>query len=249
MLLLLCFVTLSGSNHTGKDVGHHIRTGDRAYATYDNTAALTAYQAAVQMDSTNYAATWKLARAHVDVGERVSDKKQRKKHFEKAADYARYAAVLAPDSVQGHVFLAVALGNLALNVGAKQRVRLAKDIKASADRALTIAPDNPIAWHVLGRWHREVATVSWLERRFAGLLFGGVPADASLEKSIYCFEQAVRFRPDFIHHHYELAVTLEKSKNFPKAIEHYERVLRLPGSDADDSIHKKNASERLKKLR
>ncbi len=226
-----------------------IRQGDSAYTHFDNTAALRAYQQAVQADSSNYEALWKLSRAYVDVGETFKKKNQRKQYFREGEKYARRAVEVNPDGARGHVFLAVALGRVALDAGAKKRVRLSKEIRAEIEKALALDPNDDIAWHVYGRWHRKMATLSWIERKFANLFLGGVPKDASKEKAVECFQKAIELNPNHINHHLELAITYEKLKKKDLAIAEYEKVLQLPKSDADDEEHKAKAEKRLKKLK
>jgi tetratricopeptide (TPR) repeat protein len=248
-ILIYFFSTCLAYAVENSSVSGLLHAGDRAYANHDNKTALVEYRRALQADTLNFTAAWKTARAYVDVGERFSEKNDRKQYFRKAEQTARKAVALAPDSVQGHLFLSVAMGNIALLTGAKQRVRLAHEIKSAVDRALELDPENAVAWHVLGRWHREVATVGWLEKRFAALLYGGIPADASLESAVKCFRRAIALEPDFIHHHYELAVTLEKLDRTAEAVDEYQKVISLPAGDADDDLHKQNARSRLEKLR
>ena len=225
-----------------------IAKGDSAYKAWDNAKALEYYQKAVQMDSTNYEALWKLSRAYVDVGEKLKDKKQRRKHFKKAEIFARKAISVNPDGSKGHLYLSIALGRVALDAGPKERVRLSKEIKAEVDKALSLDPNDDIAWHVLGRWHRKLATLSWIEKKFANIFLGGVPKEASVKTAAECFQKAISLNPNHIHHHLELGITYEKLKMKDKAIAEYKKVLELPKSDPDDDEYKAEARKRLKKL-
>ena len=225
-----------------------IQKGDEAYAKLDNQSALNAYQKAVELDPTNYEALWKLSRAYVDVGETLKDKDKRREYFKKAEEFARKAIEVNPDGSKGHLTLSIALGRVALDASPKERIRLSKEIKAEVDKALQLDPNDDIAWHVLGRWHRKLATLSWIEKKFANIFLGGVPKEASLEKAVEAFQKAIELNPGHINHHLELAITYEKMGQKEKAIAEYKKVLELPIKDADDPEHKAYAKERLEDL-
>ncbi len=225
-----------------------IQKGDEAYAKLDNQAALNAYQKAVELDPNNYEALWKLSRAYVDVGETLKDKDKRREYFKKAEEFARKAIEVNPDGSKGHLSLSVALGRVALDASPKERIRLSKEIKAEVDKALQLDPNDDIAWHVLGRWHRKLATLSWIEKKFANIFLGGVPKEASLEKAAEAFQKAIELNPNHINHHLQLAITYEKMGQKEKAIAEYKKVLELPIKDADDPEHKAYAKERLEDL-
>lgn len=231
-----------------QDVAQLIASGDKAYAEFNNEEALNYYQQAVQADPTNYEALWKLARAYVDVGERLKDKDKRSEFYKKSEEYARKAVEVNPDGAEGHLYLSIALGRVALDAGPKERIRLSKEIKAEVDKALELDPNNDIAWHVLGRWHRKLSSLSWIERGFANTFLGGVPKEASMDKAVECFQKAIELNPGHINHHLELAITYEKIGNKEAAKAEYQKVLDLPKTDADDDLHKEEARKRLKKL-
>jgi Tfp pilus assembly protein PilF len=231
-----------------QDIQTMISLGDSAFQQYDNTAALAFYSKVLEMDSLNYEASWKLSRAYVDVGEVLADKNERKKYYKDAENFALKAVEINPDGAKGHLYLSIAIGRVALDSGKKEQVRLSKVIKVEVDKALELDPNDDVAWHVLGRWHRKMATLGWIQRNFANIFLGGVPKEASVEKSAECFQKAIEIRPNHINHHLELAITYEKLDMKEKAAEEYNLVLQLPKKDADDDTYKKEAQERLKKL-
>ena len=93
-----------------------------------------------------------------------------------------------------------------------------------------------------------MATLGWIQKKFANMFLGGIPKEASVDSSARCFERAVSINPEHINHHLELGITYEKLKEKEKAIEQYQLVLSLPKKDADDDEHKKHAEKLLKKL-
>lgn len=232
-----------------QDIEILISQGDQAYDSFDNKSALDYYSKAISQDPTNYEALWKLSRAYVDVGETLTDPEQRKVYYKKAEKYAKKATEVNPQGAKGFLYLSVAIGRVALDAGKKEQVQLSKDVKAAVDKSLALDPNDDIAWHVLGRWHRKMATLNWVQRNFANMFLGGVPKEASVEASAECFQKAIDLNPGHINHYLELGLTYEELKQKDKAIAAYQKVLELPKNDADDDGYKKEAAERLKKLK
>jgi tetratricopeptide (TPR) repeat protein len=244
--LLLSYIPAEAREHKSSQA--LIAAGDAAYARFDNRAALESYQSALQQDPLSYEAAWKLSRAYVDVGENLDDKGERRAHYEKAHEMAEKAVEIEPGGAKGHLWLSIALGRVALDAGGKEKVKLSKEIKMEVDRALAIDPMEDVAWHVLGLWHRNVATLSWIERKFADIFLGGVPKEATLEEAVRCLKRAREINGQHVNHHLELAITYEMIGERDLAAEGYRKVLALPVSDGDDPKHKKEAEARLKGL-
>jgi len=223
-----------------------IKKGDKFYDQFNNEEALQQYQLAYEADTSNCEALWKLARAHVDVGE-VADEAGQKQHYYAAEKFARKAIAVCPDNSDAHLELAIAVGRVALMEGGKKKVSLSKEVKFEAEKALELDPQNDIAHHVLARWHREVANLSGFLKMFAKILYGGLPP-ASNEEAIEHFKKAIEIAPDYINHHLELGITYEGIKEWALAKAEYEKVLELPVQDSDDPDHKIEAEKRLKKV-
>ncbi|MBN2364729.1 MAG: tetratricopeptide repeat protein [Calditrichaeota bacterium] len=226
-----------------------IAKGDSAFKAFNNREALNYYSQVLKIDSSHYEAAWKISRAYVDVGETIDDDETRKEAYKRAQDYAQKAVNINPEGAKGYLYLSVAIGRVALDAGKKEQVQLSKDVKAAVDKALALDPTDDIAWHVLGRWHRKMATLNWIQKNFANMFLGGVPKEASVDSSAACFRRAIELNPGHINHHLELAFTYEELDRKDKAILEYEKVVELPKTDADDDEYKKQARERLKKLK
>jgi tetratricopeptide (TPR) repeat protein len=247
-LLLWLFCGALAAPVFGQAAQRYLQQGDAAYAAFDHAGAEQHYRLALAADSTNFEAAWKLCRALIDVGENLPDKSDRKRLYEEAVATARRAIALAPDSANGYVFLSIALGRLALESGPRDKLSIAYEIRENAEKALALDPQNDIAWHVLGRWHRQIVSLSWIERNLAKLLLGGLPKDASIDRAIECFENAVRIRPEVVAHWLELGLCYQKKGEKDSARAAFQKVLALPVSDSDDPQYQAEARQQLKKL-
>jgi tetratricopeptide (TPR) repeat protein len=224
-----------------------ISEGDSAYKKFDNNTALANYRRAVEIDSSNYEALWKLARAYVDAGMRLPRKEQ-PQYYALGEKIARRCAMLHPDSSNGHFLLAVSLGRRALYEGGKRKIQLAKEVKVEAERALQAYPQHDGAMHALGRWNYELADLNFLERAAAKIIFGGLPTGASYEQAARYFEAAISRRPNAPSHHYELARTLLKLNHVAEARRHLEQCIALPDIFWDDAQYKLAARQLQDKL-
>jgi tetratricopeptide (TPR) repeat protein len=232
----------------GDKVNKEMAVGDSLFQIFDNKGALKAYLYVYSLDSLNYDANWKAARAFVDVGETIVDDDERADYYQKGSEHARRATRIDSAGSKGHLFLSIALGRVALDAGAKERIKLSKEIKQEVDLAIKNDPMDDIAYHVLGRWNRKLANLSWIEKGFADIFLGGVPDDASDENAIAAFQNAIKIKPNHINHHLELGITYEMMDLEEEARAEYQICLDLPKSDADDDNHKKDAQERLEDL-
>jgi tetratricopeptide (TPR) repeat protein len=247
--ILIFLIPLFSFASNPDSVSIYMAQGDTSYSNFNHEAALENYQSAFKLSPQNYEAAWKICRAYVDLGEIKTNKKDRKLFFQNGLDFANKAVEINPEGSKGYLWQSIALGRVALDAGKKEQVRLSKEVKASVEKALELNPNDDFAWHVLGRWHRKMATLGWIQRQFANLFLGGIPKDASVEESANCFKKAIEINPDHINHHLELAITYEKLKEKELAIEEYEKVVNLPKKDSDDESHKIEAKKRIEKLK
>lgn len=225
-----------------------LEKGDKAYKNLDNNKALQCYSEAVKLEPVSYEALWKLSRAYVDIGDTYTDKKKRYDYFTEGYELSKRAVKIDSQGSKGYLYRGIAIGRIALDTTAKERIRLSKEVKANFDKALELNPKDDYAWHGLARWHRKIATLSWIEKAFANMFLGGVPKEASVENAAKCLKKAIEINPGHINHHLELGITYEKLKEKDLAIAEYKKALELPKKDADDDRYKKNAKERLGKL-
>lgn len=247
VICILCFL-VSVTVLIADQISDNLAKGDSLFKIYDNKGALKSYSDVLAIDSLNYDANWKGCRAYLDVGETIEDDDERAEYYQKGAELARRATRIEPEGGKGHLYLSIALGRVALDAGAKERIKLSKDIKSEVDLAIKYDPTDDIAYHVLGRWNRKLVNLSWIEKGFADMFLGGVPEDASDENAVAAFKKAVEINPTHINHHLELGITYETMDLEEEARAQYQKCLDLPKSDSDDDKYKKDAMERLEDL-
>ncbi len=153
----------------------HIALGDSANPFLHPDVALRHYREALALDSLNFTANWKAARAMADIAKQLegdSTKDQRDSLYSVGRTYAERALRIDSVHAEGHYVVALVLGRLSRTRGGKERVRFARIIYDEAMRAAQIDSTLDGAWHVLGAWNAEVKRLSGFTRFFAKALFG-----------------------------------------------------------------------------
>jgi hypothetical protein len=198
---------------------------------------------------------WRLARAQVDLaktirGEHDYTKAVRDSVYSVARAYAERAVAADSSDAEGHFVVSLALGELSRTRSGKERVKFAKMIYDEAARALALNPDHDGAQHVLGAWHAEVKRLSGVTRFFAKMLFGaGFMDRASWDSATVHLERAVAVKPDYIHHHLELAEVYVDLKRYADARPQLAVIPTLRDQDVLDGDHRAEAAALLQKIR
>ncbi len=246
MLLGLVAVPAFAQN-TAED---YIALGDSLKDKWDHAGSVAAYTKALEINPNHYEALWKAGDQLTEVADKLPAKEKTLKeaNFLKASELCKKAIQINPKGWEAHFRLSVALGRLALFRGGKEKINLSKAIKAQADTAVALNPNADLAYHVLGRWHQNLANLSGFLRFFAKVLYGGVPPGSN-EEAVAMFKKAIELDPNHIEHYLELARTYQFMGKKDLMREPLEKVLALPAKDEDDPTFKKEAQEMLAKLK
>jgi len=248
-VLGVCVAAVSGEGAgVPSESEARLAAGDAASAKLDLAATLAAYRAAHELAPQSFEASWKLARALTDKATLSRDRAEQKALYLEAEALARRAIELDPAGAQGHDYLAIAVGKLALYEGGKRKVELAREVKAEAERALQLDANDDLALHVLALWNRELSSLGWVLRSFAQLLYGKLPP-ASLEVAIADLRRAATLRPDVIPHHVELGITLAGATRWAEARVELEKGLALPTGWVTDEYYRALARSNLEQVR
>ncbi|MEO7359106.1 MAG: hypothetical protein ABI120_02170 [Gemmatimonadaceae bacterium] len=228
----------------------HIALGDMATSARDARAALAHYEAALQIAPKNYDALWKASGALIDLGEAETDDKKREGEYARATSYAKTSVAVDSVGADANFAMARALGRTALTLGARDRVKYAKDVRASALKALAADPKHPGALHVMGVWNAEIMRLNSFVRMVAKTVLGGaVFGEASWTSAAKYLEQSVAVDPARAVHHLDLARVYRDMDRKADARVQYELAIKAPLKDANDNLYQKQAADELKSLK
>lgn len=226
----------------------HYTLGVAAYKARKPAEALGHLKAALAKDSLHFDANCYAAMAAADiVRQQPNDKRDPEKLFAQASEYARRALRIDSTKAEGHYLLALTLGFDALTKAPENRLETAEEIWTEVHKALAIAPKHDRAWHVLGRWHAEIAKHSWA-KLIIKMKLGALTDSASWEGAAENMEKAVKLDSTFIYHHLDLAETYVRMKRPADARPHLQKIEKLPIADVRDSIFKAEAKRLLAKI-
>jgi len=229
-----------------------VTKGVTAFDARNPVAALKDYQAAMAIDSTSYEANWRASVAAVDIGKQTPDSipdPARDSLYRLAERYATRAVAANPDGADGYFALANAIGRTSLTLGKKARVQRATEIRVAALKAIELNPRQDGAFHVMGRWNAEIMRLSSIERFFAKSFLGGaVFSQASWDNAVAYMKKAITIRPEFIYHHYDLALIFIDTKQWTQARQQLEAIAPLPLIDVMDPVWKNEAASLLQSI-
>jgi tetratricopeptide (TPR) repeat protein len=234
----------------GQSAAEHIAIGDREHAALNAVSALKHYEAALALDPNNSRALINAAYDAVDLGEFNPNVDQRTALYRSGEQYARRAVAANPNDPEAHFQLARAIGRNALTMGARDKVKFAREVREQALDALRLDPKHSGALHVMGVWNAEVMRLNGFTRLIAKKLLGGqIFSEANWDNAQTYLERAVELDPNRIAHRLDLAAVYVDRGEKAKAIELYEWIARAPVADFNDPNYKADAARRLKDLR
>jgi tetratricopeptide (TPR) repeat protein len=231
----------------------HIQAGDQSYAAFDDVKALEHYREALKLEPDNYEALWKASRAIVDIADVIpatdKDVKERQKTmYTEATALGRKAVAVSPNDTWGHFQYAAANGKRLLLLGKKEQIEASKAVRSEIDKALELDPNNHLAWHALGRWHRRMDEIGGAKRFFGGIIYGSIPK-GSFAESEKALRKAIELHPEYVIHYLELGRTLVALKKYDEAAEAFQKCIDLPKSISKDDVVKEEARTELAALK
>ncbi|MFN0076771.1 MAG: hypothetical protein ACKVY0_09870 [Prosthecobacter sp.] len=245
--LLFIALIFAAFGHAFGNFTELVEQGDAYDVKYQPDAALQYYLPAEQLDPNNAALLVKIARQYVFRMNDLPSKEQKLASGRTALAYAERAVKAAPKECDPHLSVAICWGKLTPFMGNRENVEASSKIKMAAETAVKLNPRNDYAWHLLGRWHQELADIGGVTRALAYVAYGGLPA-ASNDAAIRCFEKAIALRPDRLIHHIELGRTCAAMGRKDEALKHLQRGLAMPNTEKDDPETKLRGKAALKKL-
>jgi len=237
-----------------RDAAELIEQADRLYAAFKPREGAAELRKVLQLEPRNVAALAKLSRAHIDIGDSIPEshsnwRERRLQEYRTAENYARQAIKVDPASTWGHFYLAASLGTMAGVSPIVRQIEMADEIRAAAEKAIALDPQNGFAYHISGVWHRRMAEIGKTRRMVASLWYGRALPRGDLEKSMEFLKKAVSINPNVIVSRLELARTHVVRHEWAAARAQLNSVAELPAKFSDDGRHKQKAHELLEEIK
>lgn len=248
-LLFLCGLISVASAQTVtevEDLQASLKVVDRLREQRDFRAALRQLSTLREEYPATIGVLWRLAFTWADLGKAADELQRRKNYYQTALSHAQDALSVDSTSAWAHFAVAMAEGRVAMNAGTRERIERSRAVKHHADRAIELDSTLAGAYHVRGRWHREVASLGFFQRAFLKTIYGGLP-DASFEQAVRDFQRAIELE-NRTFHHLELGKTHLEMGRTEAARREFETALKLPKSDPFDPEYKQEARKLLEEL-
>jgi tetratricopeptide (TPR) repeat protein len=235
-------------------VAQVIKQADRLHAEFKPREAAVELQKVLQVEPRNIEALAKLSRAHIDIGDSISEsspdwREQRIREYRRAETYARQAIKADPNSTWGYFYVAASLGTMAGLLPVAKQIEIAEEIRGAAEKAIALDPQNGFAYHALGVWHRRMAEIGEASRVVASIWYGRSLPKGDLDKSVEFLKKAVSLNPNIIVSRLELARSYAAREEWAEAMAQLKFVADLPIKFSDDAQHKKKGQELMEEIK
>ena len=225
-----------------------VRKGDVFDAKLQATEALEFYLPAEKLEPTNVRILVRIARQYRYLMADALTREEKLRLGDIALKYAQRAATLAPDDAEAQLSIAISYGKMLPLMGIREQIEASRQIKRTVDKAIKLDPNNDLAWHVLGRWHRVLSEVSTFKRSVASLVYSKLP-QTTTEEAVRCFQKAIEINPNRLMHYVELGRAYAQMGRTAEARRFIEKGLAMPDVGKDDPETRRRGQETLAKLR
>lgn len=190
---------------------------------------------------------WRLARGYFDLADQTSDEVIKKNNIDKGLPYAKLALNIDSLSAKANHWYAVMIGQQGVLEGTKQKILNSYEVKKYCLKAIDIDPNYDGSFHVMGRWHYNVADLSWLERTIASAVYAA-PPKGSFDEAINYFKKAMKANSKDIRHYLWLGKSYYANGEDSKAKEILSKAINLDVNSNSDQMLKNEAKELLEKI-
>ncbi len=226
--------------------GDWIEQGDSLDRQFKSAEALAAYQKAAEVRPNDADLQRKIAKQYVEMVLDASSRKEKLRLAQLGYDHALKAKELAPGNAEVRLTVSIAAGRLAFYTGdPRRKLELSQVTRDEAQEAIKLRPRYALAWHVLGRWHYELASLNGFLRMLAETIYGRLPA-ASNEEAIRHLEKAVELEPRNALFHAELGRAYLATGRKDDAKRELQKSLSFPQRNRDDAEAQSRAKQALR---
>ncbi|NXE55746.1 RMD3 protein, partial [Casuarius casuarius] len=139
---------------------------------------------------------WRLARAHSDMYEITEDTEEKKSYASDGKQEIEAALQKWDQSAECHQWYAILCGQLSEHESIQKRIQVGYVFKEHIDKAISLKPDDPKSYYLLGRWCYQVSHLGWLEKKTAAALFEAPPT-ATVQDALQNFLRVEELSPGF----------------------------------------------------
>ena len=241
-------LVLASTGAGAESAGELIQKGDVCYVKLQAAEALKFYLPAEKLDPNNVRLLVRIARQYRHLMSDATIAREKLQLGHTALDYAHRAVALAPNDPETQLALAISYGKLLPLEGTKLQIANSRLLKIAVDKVIALDPTSDLAWHLLGRWYRALASVGTVKRAYAHVAYGTLPP-AKYEDAVRCFEKAMALNTNRLMHYIELGSTYAQMGRDAEARKFITQGITMAETEKDDPETKNLGRQILKKLR
>jgi len=199
------------------------------------------------IEPSNFEVIWRLARAHYDFSDNSINQEVINRNLYSGLRYAEKALNIGEDRAKSHKWYGILIGRVGEVEGTEQKIKNSYPMAEHTKKAIELDPEDAGNYHVMGRWHYALASLTWFERQIASWVYA-TPPKASFEEARYYFNQAIDKDPEDIRNYLWLGKAYEELNNNASARTAYQKVLSLKSNSESDRIVQQAARDLLSRL-
>jgi tetratricopeptide (TPR) repeat protein len=244
-LLILCSIFLFTAQ---QDLQEQLAKSDQLFNSFNNKAAYNLLLDIQKKYPNNAEVLWRLSRVVYHIADHMptstgSEKDAQLAEYQKAFSYADEAVKADPKNSMAYTYRAVANGKIALFKGVFSVSGIVNSVREDCEKAISLDPNNAIAYYVLGRTHAKLAEKPKMFRWPLGLAWGNI------DDAIKFYNKAVSIDPNFVMFRLDLAKAYISQDSFQQAKVQLQAIPQLPKRDEDDDQMKAEAAKLLQEIK
>lgn len=224
-----------------------IEQGDALDRKFRSAEALAAYQRALEERPNDADLLRKISKQYVEMVLDGPSRREQARLAQLGYDNALAAQKLAPRDPAVRITVAIAAGRLAFYSEPSKRLELSRVVRSEANEAVRLNPRYALGWHVLGRWHYEIANLNPVLRVLAQTIYGRMPSGTN-DEAIRHLSKAAELEPGNALFHAELGRAYLAAGRKEEAKRELEKSLTLPRRNRDDAGAQDRAKMALRGL-
>lgn len=208
--------------------------------------ALAKYKMLEQNYPNDLTANIKCAQLLLSTGGRIANVKQRTLPYMNAKLYAEKAWQLDSNSAEVNYTMAlVAKAFSEVETDNKKIAAYTRQVFIYTSKALAINTNHGKANYLLGKWHMQVADISWAKKTAIKAIYGESLPTASIDTAIVYMEKCRRLEPYYVANYLDLAKAYQQINRPTLALEVLNKLVKLPTRTGDDVKLKEEGKQLL----
>ncbi|CAJ0589040.1 unnamed protein product [Cylicocyclus nassatus] len=176
---------------------------------------------------------WRLAKYCDKMALQSADKGRKKELIFEGKSYALEAVQANENDFQALKWAAILTARSIDYLGAKQHAQEGAKLKELLDKALAMNSKDHVLIYLRGRFSYSVASLSWIERKFAAIFFG-TPPTATMDEALVDLLAAEKEEPHWIENLFSIARTYHAKNDKENTRKYCEKCLACTPKNEDE---------------